>query len=104
MIGNPMQPETPRHEPEIIPPGGDERSARAARMRVFIDAQGNRRIYVTPVSPFGFFWLALVVAVVSAGLLLLIFGAFLFLLPVLFIALAGAILAGLLRGYFRSGR
>jgi hypothetical protein len=73
-------------------------------MRVFIDAQGNRRIYVAPIGPFGFFWLALAAAVTLSLVLLLVFGAFLFLLPVLFLALAGAIFTALWRGYFRLRR
>jgi hypothetical protein len=101
-----MKPEKPQSEPEILPPDHDDRAAmgRAQRVRVFVDAQGNQRVFVRPIGPFGFFGLALILAVVSAALLLLFFGAFLFLLPVLFLVLAGAIFAALLRGYFRAFR
>src|SRR3977135_2131008 len=76
----------PRVEPEIIPPvKPDPRSRRGASF----DGRGTQRIYVAQVGPFGFAMVALVVAIVVAVVFLLVLGAF-----VIFIPLAGALLAG----------
>ena len=52
--------ETPRIEPEIIPPGEPARVR--GRGRAAFDGRGTQRIYVAQVGPFGFAMVALVVA------------------------------------------
>jgi hypothetical protein len=86
----------PRVEPEIIPPGQpDPRSRRGPAF----DGRGTQRVYVAQVGPFGFAMVALVVAIILALVFLLVLG-------VIFIPLAGALLAAavllsLFRGAFR---
>jgi hypothetical protein len=90
--------ETPRAEPEIIPPGHPGKGE--PRMRFYID---NRigRVYVAKPGP-----LATILGVLIAGLLLavmltILLGAFLVFFPALVLIVTAAIVAGLIRVYFQ---
>jgi hypothetical protein len=84
MIDKPPKPqgEEPRSEPEVIPPG-----------------QG--RVYIGKPSPLGAILLTLVVGLLSAMLMVLLFGALLVALPAVVLLITAAIVAGLLRVYFQ---
>ena len=84
-----LQSEEPRSEPEIIPPGHAER--------------GNERVrvYIAKPGPLGAILLTLAVGLLSAVLMVLLFGALLIALPAVVLLVTAAIVAGLLRGYFR---
>jgi hypothetical protein len=87
--------EKPKVEPEIIPPGAaDERWGGAPRR----SSSGNYRVHVTRIGPFGFFLIALAVAVFVVLLLLLVLGAFLLWIPIAGLLLAAAVISGLWRG------
>ena len=87
----------PRSEPEIIPPGQAEQGT--PRMRVFADTQ---RIYIGKPSPLGLVLVTLIIGLLSAAMLVLLLGAFLFFLPLAVLVATGVIVAGLLRFYFRG--
>ena len=89
--------EEPRSEPEIIPPGQAEQGT--PRTRVFVDTQ---RIYIGKPSPLGLILVTLIIGLLSAAMLVVLFGAFLFLLPLAVLVATGVIIAGLLRFYFRG--
>ena len=86
----PPKPVEPRSEPEIIPPG----HARRGTERV--------RIYIGKPSPLGVILVTLIIGLLSAAMLVVLFGAFLFLLPLAVLFVTGVIVAGLLRFYFRG--
>ena len=77
------QSETPRSEPEIIPPGHTE------------------RVYVGKFGPLSSILMILIVGLLSAVLMVLLFGALLFALPAVVLLVTAVIVAGLLRGYFQ---
>ena len=87
--------EEPRSEPEVIPPGHADRDA--PRMRVY-----THRIYIGKPSPLGIILVTLIIGLLSAATLVLLFGVFLFLLPLVVLVATGVIVAGLLRFYFRG--
>ena len=91
-MSKPPNPEAPRSEPEIIPPGQAERET--PRMRVFVGTHG---------SPLGIILVTLIVGLLSAGILMLLLGAFLFLLPLAVLVVTGLVVAGLVRFYFQRG-
>ena len=84
------KPEEPRSEPVIIPPDHAER--------------GTERVHVHIVrpGPLGVILVTLTVGLLSAVLLVLLMGAFLFLLPLAVLVATGVIVVGLLRFYFRQ--
>jgi hypothetical protein len=86
----------PRIEPEIIPPGGSARWADG-----FFDARSAHRVYVARLGPVGFFMLALLAALIGALVLLLMVGAFVILVPIAVLLLAGALVGRSLRGSSR---
>ena len=92
--------EDPRSEPEVIPPGQAEQGT--PRMRVFADTQ---RIYIGKPWPLGLILLTSIIGgiigLLSAAMLVLLFGVFLFWLPLVVLFITSAIVAGLLRDYFR---
>jgi hypothetical protein len=90
------QVEKPRSEPEII--ARDDEGTRSERMHAF---SGTGRIYFVKPSPLGFILVVLTTAILSAAMLVLLFGAFLFLAPIVVLFVAGMIIAGFLRGYFQ---
>ena len=93
-----MQGEEPRSEPEIIPPGQAKRGP--TRMGDSIDAHVGR-VYIAKFGPFGTILLTLVVGLLSAVLMVLLFGALLVALPVVVLLVTAVIVAGILRVYFQ---
>ena len=87
--------ETPRVEPEIIPPNPAERDV--WRQQPDFRVQGTQRVYVTKVGPFGLILIGVSVAAVVAFLLLVVVGTFLLWLPVVALLLAIGLFSGLLR-------
>jgi hypothetical protein len=98
--------EKPRADPEIISPDRGERQSRsnAAGIRVFLDGDGVRHIYVARLGPVGMVVLALMVGVLFAITLVLVLGVFLIWIPLVGLLVAAAIISGLLRAYFRQPR
>jgi hypothetical protein len=96
--------EMPRAEPEIIPPGDDDRQSRSstARIRVFIDGGGIRHIYFAQLGPLGSLVFALMIGILSAMILFLVLGAFLVWISLIGLLVAVAIASGLIRRYFRQ--
>jgi hypothetical protein len=115
-------PESPRNEPEIIPPGGDGspwaqagwppdparaafgEDARAQDSAVFItvDEEGRTRYRTfTPPGPFTIGLVIALVGLVGAAILLLALGFILFLIPVLAVAVAALVLSGRVRSWWR---
>jgi hypothetical protein len=90
-----QQGEEPRSEPEIIPPGHAKRGP--TRMG---DAHVGR-IFIAKFGPFGTILLTLVVGLLSAVLMVLLFGALLVALPAAVLIVTAAIVAGILRVYFQ---
>ena len=84
------QSEEPRSEPEIIPPDHAERGTERGRL------------YIAKPSPLGLILVALIIGFLSAAALVVLLGAFLFLLPLAVLVATGVIVAGLVRFYFRG--
>lgn len=95
------QPEQPRSEPEIIPPGRPTRHrADGAGPHVAFDGRRFERVYVFRPRPLAALGAVLGVAAVAAALIVVLLGAVLVALPV-----AGAILAiGLVTAFLRGHR
>ena len=97
--------EKPRVEPEIIPPDHDARNHGAHRPDPWMHRDSFDRthhIYVTRVGPFGGLWLMLGIAALSVAVLLLVFGAFVILAPLLVALVVGGIIVRWWRGDFRG--
>ena len=86
----PPKPEELRSEPEIIPPGHAGRGTERVR------------IYIGKPSPLGVILVTLIIGLLSAAMLVVLFGVFVFLLPLAVLLATGVIVAGLLRFYFRD--
>jgi len=84
------QSEEPRSEPEIIPPDHAERGTERVR------------VYIAKPSPVGLILVTLIIGFLSAAALVVLLGAFLFLLPLAVLVATGVIVAGLVRFYFRG--
>jgi hypothetical protein len=95
------QGEEPRSEPEIIPPSHAERDR--PRVRIFVGTHGTERIYIGKPSPLGIILVTLIIGLLSAAILVLFLGAFLFLLPLAVLFVTGLVIAAMLRIYFRRG-
>jgi hypothetical protein len=93
------QPERPRREPEIIPPGNDwpDRDSRWPPNYGFDPRRSTHRIYVGRIGPLGFALFLLIVALFGGVLLLALIGAALIWFPVLLVFLVIAAIAGLIR-------
>jgi hypothetical protein len=102
MIDQPPKPqgEEPRSEPEVIPPGQAEQDT--PRMRVFVDTHSTERVYIGKPSLLGIILVTLIMGLLSAVLMVLLFGALLVALPAVVLLVTAAIVAGLLRVYFRA--
>jgi hypothetical protein len=91
----------PRSEPEIIPPGQAEQGA--PRMHVY-----TQRIYIGKPWPLGLILvtsiIGAIIGLLSVAMLVVLFGVFLFFLPLAVMVVTGVIVAGLLRFYFRGLR
>jgi len=94
-------PEKPRSKPEIIPPGRAERET--PRVRIFVGTHGTERVYVGKASPVGIILVTLIAGLLMAAILVLLLGAFLFLLPLAVLIVTGVLVVGLLRFYFQRG-
>jgi len=97
MVEDSNQPERPRVEPEIIPPGRTPRRPdwRQQTWHPFTStaADETHRIYVAGLGPFGIALLMLIVGVLVAVILLAVIGAVLIWIPVVALLVAvGAIL------------
>jgi hypothetical protein len=99
MANNRDQPERPRHEPEIIPPGKDwpDRDASWPPRYGHGERRSSQRIYVGRIGPLGFALLMLMVALFGGIFVLALIGAALIWLPVLLVLAVIAAIAGLIR-------
>jgi len=88
-------------EPEIIPPGQAKRET--PRVHIIVGTHGSERVYVGKASPLGIILVTLITGLLTAGILVLLLGAFLLLLPLAVLLVTGLLVAGLLRFYFRRG-
>jgi hypothetical protein len=92
MSSNSNQPERPRSEPEIIPPGqsGGPRYG-------YAQDYGTHRVYVTRMGPFGFALMMLVIGLFAAVMLLALIGAAFIWIPVVAVFVIAAAISGLWR-------
>ena len=99
MPSNRDQPERPRREPEIIPPGNDRpgRDSRWPPSHGFNERRSTHRIYVSRIGPLGFALLLLMLALFGGVFLLVLIGAVLIWFPVLLVFAVIAAIAGLIR-------
>jgi hypothetical protein len=93
-------PETPRREPEILPPERSDAERMGDPHWQRHDAEGVYRVRVVKLGPVQATLLAIAIGLASAVLLMLVLGSLLILIPVIGLIVAGAIITGLLRGYF----
>jgi hypothetical protein len=91
--------DSPRAEPEIIPPG---QSYDPARGQSYIDPMTGERVYVAKIGPFGMFLIALGVGLVLVAILVFLVGAFLLWIPVVGLLIAAGLVAGVLRPYLQK--
>ena len=99
MTGHQNQPERPRREPEIIPPGKDwpNRDSSWPPDYDFGERRSSHRIYVGRIGPLGFALLILIVVMFGGIFLLALIGAALIWLPVLLVLAVMAAIAGVIR-------
>jgi hypothetical protein len=99
MPTNRDQPERPRQEPEIIPPGNDwpSRDSRGPPNYGFNEHRSTHRIYVGRIGPLGFALLLLMVVLFGGVFLLALIGAALIWFPVLLVFAVIAAIAALIR-------
>ena len=71
-------------------------------MRVFVDTHSTERGYIGKPSPLGLILVVLITGLLSAAILVLLLGAFLFVLPIAALFITAVIVAGLMRVYFRG--
>ena len=88
--------ETPRFEPEILPPPSSENRERAETF-VFMSGPEMMRFRIKPISPFGMFVLTLTAFALIFLILTLFAGAFLIAVPIV----AGLVLIGFVASVFR---
>ena len=88
--------ETPRSEPEIIPPGHvDTRSAGSAH--TYFRVHRTHHVYVGNLGPLGIILLTLAIAILTAVILVVLLGAVLIWIPVVALLVAAGVISGLLR-------
>ncbi|KIZ45868.1 MULTISPECIES: hypothetical protein [Rhodopseudomonas] len=92
-------PETPRYEPEIIPPDANYDPSRS---RGPFQDGFSQRIYVARMGPLGFIGLAALVGVVIAVVLVVLLGAFLLWIPIVGLLVGAGLVAGVVR-HFKGG-
>jgi len=99
MPSNRDQPERPRREPEIIPPGNDRpgRDSRWPPSHGFNERRSTHRVYVSRIGPLGFALVLLMLALFGGVFLLALVGAALIWFPVLLVLALIAAIAGLIR-------
>jgi hypothetical protein len=91
-------PEQPRSEPEIIPPGRNER-----RGETYVWTAGDGatyRVHVARPSPFAIILVLVVAALALAAIVLLLLGLVLVWIPVAVLVVAALIIAGYIRYYW----
>jgi hypothetical protein len=95
MPNKPDQPEQPRREPEIIPPGKDAPPRDSNWPRYgYSENRGTHRIYVGRIGPLGFAIVLLMAALFGGVLVLALIGAVLIWFPIVAVlAIIGAIAA-----------
>ncbi len=99
MPSNKNQPERPRREPEIIPPGKDrpDRNSAWPPNYGYSGSRSTHRIYVSRIGPLGFAILVLIIALFGGVLLLALIGAALIWLPLLAVFAVIAAISALIR-------
>ena len=103
MVEDPNQPERPRLEPEIIPPGQNppdwrqQRSHQRTWQPFFSTAAGTHRVYVARLGPFGFALMTLILGVVVALIMLAVVGVVLIWIPAVLLLVAVGALVRFLR-------
>jgi hypothetical protein len=98
------QPETPRAEPEILPPH-DGRPRMRARVWTFEAGEGRARVLFAKPGPLSLILALLLIGFVAALVLILLLGLVVLWVPVLVVAVLIALLSGSLRRYWpRVGR
>lgn len=98
------RPERPRSEPEIIPPDRSDPhpGVEDDGLFVFVDQRGRaRRMHVARPSPFSLILAFLIAGLVLAGILLLVFGVIVVLVPAIAITAAALIAYFYLRAAWR---
>jgi hypothetical protein len=93
-----------RADPEIILPSRDDRQTGAgtAPIRVFVDGDGSRHIYVARLGPLGNLLLALMIGILFAIMLVLALGAFLIAIPLVGLLVAAVIISGIITCIFSA--
>lgn len=97
------EPETPRVEPEILPPDGEDPRPRGGRpgVFVFIDRDGRtHQVNMGAGRPFIVVLALLIFALISAVILALLFGALLIWIPVAATIILGMIAFAYFRGFW----
>jgi hypothetical protein len=97
MAANSDEPERPRSEPEIIPPGRNGGPRHGYTQNGYTQMHGAQRIYIGRIGPFGFALIMLVVGLLAAILLLALIGAALIWIPVVAVLVIIAAISGILR-------
>jgi hypothetical protein len=92
--------EKPRADPGIIPPSRDDLQTGVACIRVFVDGDGSRRIYVARLGPLGNLLLVLMIGILFAIMLVLALGALLIGIPLIGLLVAAVIISGLITSIF----
>jgi hypothetical protein len=97
------EPERPRAEPEIIPPGHDERLRRAPDgVFVHVDArEGIRRVYVARPGLPAILLAVLFIGLVTAAAFFVLAGLVLVIVPLALAVIAFALLSGTIRHHWR---
>ena len=103
----PDRPDEAGPEPEIIPPDrpdrGRYREQNRGEQRIWVSLgrNGFNRVYIARPSPFAMILAALMLGLAGLAVVVVLLGAVLLWLPVTVLVVAGLILSGALRGYFR---
>jgi hypothetical protein len=100
------RPETPRSEPEIIPPDhlGGRRTRGESRVWISIDRGDGRRTHIKQPGPFTIVLAVAGLILVVALIVMLVLGALLIWVPIAAVIAVGAIIMAALKGYFRRPR
>jgi hypothetical protein len=98
------EPEQPRQEPEIIPPGrGDPRWRQDdPNVFVYVDHAGRtRKFRMTTPGPLTVIFILLTLGLMAAAILAVALSAVLFLIPIAAVTLAGVVAYAYARGFWR---
>jgi chromate transport protein ChrA len=97
------RPERPRSEPEIIPPGRQERRQGRQDGPIWMSGEqfgGTHRIYIARPGPFSIIIALVIAGLVLAAIVLLLAGLVLVWVPVIVFVVAALLLAGYSRYYW----